>query len=372
METNLIKKEVLSSYIDRSNVSVDFIESKMKDIRLFLDGQKSPTFNQIREIAKIINVPTGLLVLPDAIDTNSRRLEFRTVGSSEVYDMSQELMDTIREMEFKQEFLREEIDNELDFVGRFNISTNHKYLARTIRDMLGVDFSAHRRELSNNSFAFYRERVNNIGVFVFLNGKVKDNTRRPLDLHEFRGFVLSDNKAPLIFINQKDSNAGKLFTLVHELVHVFIGSEEVYGENINTGSFTFSRKEAFANKVAAEVLVPDDEMQNVRPLDIAMVAKKFGVSQYVIARKLLDTNKINDKEYQSIVSDLDSSYSSNSKSKSAEKKGGNYNNNIKFRFDNRFINYVEIALSQNRISYTEALSVVGVRYKGYKILVGQN
>ena len=48
--------------------------------------------------------------------------------------------------------------------------------------------------------------------------------------------------------------------------------------------------------------------------------------------------------------------------------GGNYVNNLKFRMDRNFFNYVENAVNENRLSYTDAFSIVGVGYKGYKIL----
>lgn len=64
-------------------------------------------------------------------------------------------------------------------------------------------------------------------MFVFFNGKIHDNTHRPLDPDEFRGFSLNSSKAPIIFINQTDSQNAQLFTLLHELVHLFIDDEGI-------------------------------------------------------------------------------------------------------------------------------------------------
>ncbi|EAC7024829.1 ImmA/IrrE family metallo-endopeptidase [Listeria monocytogenes] len=362
-----IDASVLSYYIHKSKVSLEQLQGKISDINLYLNGEKMPTFNQISNIAKTLNIPTGLLLIEKKLDTDQHRLSFRTLNSRNMEGMSFELRDTISEMQLKQDFLREEVEHELDFIGKYSIKDDYIEVVNGIRSYLDIPVFFQKKIAQKYIMTYLREKINQLGVFIFFNGKVKDNTHRNLDLNEFRGFVLSDKKAPLIFINQKDTKNGQLFTLVHELVHLFIGEEEIFNiAETKTGSR--DKVETFVNKVTAELLVPMQEFVKHDLFDTEVLSKTFKVSEYVIVRRLLDMNKITKIEYDNQINELEAKYEmiKNIDTKS----GGDYNNNLKFRIDNSFFNYIQNAISQNKITYTEAFNIIGVGYKGYKTLSG--
>ena len=79
-----------------------------------------------------------------------------------------------------------------------------------------------------NAFSFLIEAIEEAGILVMANGVVGNNTSRSLDPDEFRGFVLVDKIAPLVFINSSDWKAAQMFTLAHELAHIFIGSSAAF------------------------------------------------------------------------------------------------------------------------------------------------
>ena len=173
-----VNPETLSYYIERADISLDELRTSVKGIDLFLTGEKQPTFNQISNIAKKLNIPTGLLLINKPIEIKSGRLEFRTLNSSHIDEMSEGLRDTIIEMESKQAFLREYIESTLDFIGSCSINDDILLVASKIRSKLQIDKEFQKNIQKNNILKFLKEKINSLGVFVFFNGIVGDNTHR--------------------------------------------------------------------------------------------------------------------------------------------------------------------------------------------------
>lgn len=364
-----INPNILSYYIEQSTVPMDYLQTKFKDIDAILDGSKKPTFNQLSKISQLINVPTGLLLLSDTVNANKSILKFRTINSDCIEKASSELKDTIVEMKTKQDFLKNEIDYKLKFVGEFSITDDYLRVVNVIRKYLNISTSYQKEAgRDQNALKYFRNKISQMGIFVFFNSSVKNNTHRSLSVNEFRGFVLSDEKAPIIFVNQKDSKSGQLFTLIHELVHLFIDKEEIFSV-VDTGTYSYDRTEAFVNKVTAEILMPIDEIKKLNNYDIDFLAQEFPVSKFVIIRRLRDMKILSNQEYKEEVLRLEKELKNTSPKKGS---GGNYPNNLKFHFDTTFVHYIENAINQNKITYTEAFNIAGVTYKSYKILTGGN
>lgn len=360
--TAKINTEVLKSYIESSNIPLDTIRKSVESIDVILEGSKDPTFKQLVKISKSIRVPIGLLFLDEIIESRDLQVKFRTLESQPVQEFTHELRDTIQEMKEKQEFLRNEIDDECPFIGKLNFKDSPDKILNESLKYLG-------KNIQKNRLKIYRENLSNAGVFIFFNGKVKDNTHRPLDIEEFRGFALSDKKAPLIFINQKDTKTGQLFTLVHEFIHLMLGNDDLLNNNSND-----ERKlEAVINNITGKILVPTHVLRkqynkhDILDTNLTLLSNNCEVSKFVVARRLLDLGYITKKEYSLKISELEAEYKAIQAKKSTS-SGGNYRNNLLFRIDNKFFRYVDGAVKQNKISYTEAIDIVGVKYNGYKIL----
>lgn len=359
-----INYENLKSYVQMSNTPIDAIRGKVKKIDEILVGETNPTFKQLSDIAKIINIPTGLLLLNKKININDNNINFRTINSHTLSEMSPELRDTIAEMQTKQDFLKSEVEIDLDFVGLFSIRNKESEVLEQLISLLGDNCTSDR-------LSKYRKRLNSLGVFVFINGKVKDNTHRNLNLNEFRGFVLTDKKAPIIFINQKDTKTGQLFTLIHEFVHLLLGENELSESNHFNSTDPI---EVFVNKIAGDFLVPKSSIESifdssVDPAEqLEKISRKFEVSKFVITRRLLDLKYINQNEYDSIIQTLNVEFENNQKYKK-KSGGGNYLKNLNYRMDKSFFKYLNNARIENRISYSEAINIAGVGYKGYKHLM---
>lgn len=357
-----INTNTLLYYIEKSNTPIGLLQENIANFDNFLSGEKLPTYNQIEKISKLIKIPVGLLVLDRAVDINTQRLSFRTLESREIVAMSAELRDTIIEMQEKQSFLQNQIDENLNLTNnRIIRTTNHLIIADYIRNKLNIPIN-HLSESKDAPIRYFRDKISSAGVFIFFNGKNRDNTHRPLNPNEFRGFSLNNSKAPIIFVNQKDSRNAQLFTLIHELVHLFIDNEGISNKD-EQSDYSHTGVEALVNRVTAEILVPKLLFERENTLNVEELANRYRVSRYVVARRLLDFGKINKNQYNNIIRLIESEAAPQRRS-----TGGSYRNNIRFRIDKTFFHFVHNAIMQDRISYTEAFRLIGTGYKGFKIL----
>lgn len=86
-----------------------------------------------------------------------------------------------------------------------------------------------------------------------------------------------------------------MFTLAHELAHLWLGASALSNSEAAAGP-GFRREEVWCNAVAAEFLVPLDELRAELQADealdsaLARLARVFKVSTLVVLRRLLDAD----------------------------------------------------------------------------------
>lgn len=349
-------------------------EEMLKNIRLWLAGIKQPTFRQIEALSKKANIPLGYFFLQKPIEEKIEMLEYRTIDSIQLQNPSRELIDTIHQMEAIQDWMREYRKNEAydtnNYVASLKNENNIQHITGVLRNDLGL-----AQDWYNNfndirlAFNYIRQLLTYNGVVVLMNGCVGQNTHRKLNLNEFRAFAMVDEFAPLIFINANDSWSGRLFSLLHEAVHIWLGKNDLF----NSFQSTEKPEEILCNAVAAEILVPTDKFLHYWELSeeqevnekVYNIAKKFCCSKIVVARKALDNDKISQRDYDSIVKQVMEKFWA---SKQGKTSGGDFYKNLASKLDRGLVTALVYSINSGKTSYTEAYRLTATNSKTFSEL----
>lgn len=335
MSVAYINPEVLAWARERAGV---LPEELMKINRKYVDwemGNTRPTFRQAQTLAKKLHVPFGFLYLSEPPKEKPPTVDLRTLNDSHHHEFSLELRDVVADARRKQDWYREYLQeggaDPLEFVGKYKDSDSAVEVANDLTKTLGLSLSDRAGFSKDNFLAYLTEHAEEAGILVLRNGKVGANTHRVLDVDEFRGFSLPDPIAPLVFVNTADFSAAQIFTLVHELAHLWLGAEGVSDQGIAEWN-AHSKIEALCNQVAVEVLVPKEsflqEWNRTRG-NIEERAERltclFKVSSIVIARRALDAELVNHTEFFAYYKALRAIWKNARQSSTG---GGNFHNSL--------------------------------------------
>lgn len=265
-------------------------------------GETKPTFLQAQKWASVAHIPFGFLFLQQPPVEQLPLPDLRTVGGIAPQRPSLELLDTVRDAIRKQdwylEYLQHQEHQPLAFVGRFNSRSKVREVVDDIRRILGVNPDIARLDYDKYSRALI-EAAETAGILVMRSGIALGNTHRKLEVGEFRGFAISNALAPVVFINSSDAPTARLFTLLHELAHIWIGSSGVSDGNTTNGR----DEERFCNAVAGEFLAPEAPFRALWNPDVnweenlAPLATRFHLSKLAIGRRALDLGYISQAHY---------------------------------------------------------------------------
>lgn len=350
-------------------------EKLMENIAQWLNGTKVPTFNQIEDFSRKANIPLGYFFLQTPPVEQLDILEFRTVDSIQLANPSRDLIDTIHEMERIQDWMRD-YRQEMGFdvlpsVGCMkNIQEAETVTNRIRKDLEIQDNWFEKCKDARDAFNYIRRQLEVCGVVVMMNGVVGKNTHRALDVNEFRAFAMVDEWAPLIFINSADSNSAKLFSLLHEIAHIWLGMDDLFNDRYNRTN-GISPVEVLCNAVAGELLVPKHLFLEEWDIssgedvfeDIKELARYFRCGEVVVARKALDCHKIKKETYDRIVQIAIDNY--NRMKENRDSSGGNYYNTMGVRLDGCFVRALCESINMGRTSYTEAYRLTNTSRKTF-------
>lgn len=360
-----VKPELLRWACDRAGLGEDALADRFPRLRVWLTGEAQPTFKQLETFARATHTPFGFFFLQEPPVERVPIPDFRTIGNELIERPTPDLLDTIYMCQQRQDWYRQHArttgEAPLPFVGSARRSDDVVATAATIRDALGFSIEQ-RRHISIWTEALRRfiEQADGLGVLVMVNGVVGSNNRRKLDPGEFRGFALADPLAPLVFINGADTKAAQMFTLAHELAHLWLGESAL--SDAGPVAAPSHEVESWCNRVAAELLAPLADVRaeyrrraNLHE-EVSRLARVFKVSTLVILRRIHDAGGLTREqlwaEYEAELARLLAV---------ARPSGGDFYLTTAARVGKRFARAVVTATWEGRSSFTEAFHLLGFK-----------
>jgi Zn-dependent peptidase ImmA (M78 family) len=238
-------------------------------------------------------------------------------------------------------------------------------VAAQIRQILNFELS---QRADFNSWEDARrqliDRIEDIGVLVVLNGVVGADTHRKLDPKEFRGFALGDPVAPLIFINGADTKAAQIFTMVHELAHIWLGESAL--SDAALAKPTENRSELWCNRVAAEALVPlvdliSDYRGDPSVIELERLSRKYRVSTLVILKRIHDAQFLAWDDYETRYQTELRRVMELLKRQGGSDGGGSFYNTQPLRLSRRFARAVIADTFEGGTPYRDAYHLLGTK-----------
>jgi Zn-dependent peptidase ImmA (M78 family) len=370
----IVKPELLLWARENAGFSLDLAakRAKIREEKLadWESGIQKPTINQLRKLSDVYKIPLAAFYLSEAPRKVRLPQDFRRLHNGIKTALSPNLMLEIRKAENRRLIALDIFDILDESYPILSLSaspsSDAESLALTIRDMLKVTVDE-QLEWKSYPLAFNKWKIalENLGVLVFQAVGV--------DTKEMRGFSISDTPLPVIVANVKDSYSGRIFTIMHELVHILLKRGGICDlEEFEQSIPELRSIEVFSNRIAGEILVPSQIFLKERIIadkvevklwndnEISSLARRYNVSREVILRRLLALGKINNEFYQKKREELLSTYV-----KSAQAGKVIVPPYIKAlsSMGHLYIRLVLSSYNQNRITSSDVSDFLGVKIK---------
>ncbi len=306
-EKAYITPKILTWARESARMPLDIAASKIdKSIEILEEwesGVSQPTIKQAEKLAKIYKRPFALFFLPEIPKDFHPLQDFRKSNSIKLTTGS---IFIIREIQQKQawlsDVLQENGEEKLPFIGKYTINDSPEKVAKDILSTLNINTSSYTE---TNPIKEWVNKAELNGIYVSRTSFI--HSRLTLDKNEVQGFAIADPYAPFVFVNSKDWAAPQLFTLIHEIAHLWISetgiSNEIEFEQTNSKTHPV---EIFSNEVAANILMPKELIFNLdsRTFDnskeVFSTAKLLGVSSFALLYRAFNLSIIDVNKYKTL------------------------------------------------------------------------
>jgi len=342
---------------------------KAGKIRDWERGEAMPTLRQAEKLAELLKVPLPFLYLKSPPSVELPLPDRRTIALREHPAPSSDFVDTANAVKRKQDWYRDYRTSqslpELDFVASCRVEDSPLTVAAKLGEGLRLPADHYRPAKSWTDHLSRLARAAEMAeVLVFSSGIVGNNTRRTLDVSEFRGMAFSDKIAPAVFINARDSVSAQVFTLAHELAHLWIGESAATDADVaDEDMASSSETERFCDRVATEFLVPADyfrgDWESIADPDEALqrLPQLYRVSSIMVLRRAHEMGFVSRTFF------FDRLREERNRTRVTEKgrKGGSFYNNFTSRNGRRLVGSIFESVSEGRTLYREAAAILEIK-----------
>jgi len=362
--------------IPRNNLATA-VGITQESLLLWESGTGYPSFGRAQELASILKVPFGYFFLSKPPAQTPSIPDLRTVNGERRLlsaDFSDLLNDVLVKHDWYLDYIKQLGARPLRFVGKYSVSTPISQVVTEVSSVFGPEKLCHSASSLSEYLRLLTERAEALKILVMRGGVVRGNPHRSLSVTEFRGFAISDPLAPLIFINSKDAQAAQIFTLAHELIHVWIGQSGISDLDASSTSNDVPQViiEQFCNRAAAEFLVPSDDFVSLWQRTSGdlesradYLARRFKVSVPMILRRILEHGEISRQAFFVLLkAHQDKIMEAERRRQQFEEEsssGGNFYNTFFARNSRRFSRAITSAVQSGALSRLEAARMLGVR-----------
>lgn len=348
------------------------------------DGETEPTRSLLTRMAKQYRRPLLTFYMTAPPRKGDRGQDFRTLPEDHS-DADEALLDAlIRDVEARQGMVRAMLEDEEDtehlpFVGSLRMSEGVSAVLSSIQETIQFDIAEFRAQASaHDAFAVLRDRVEAAGIYVLLIGNL-GSWHTKIDLETFRGFALADDIAPFVIINDQDAHSAWSFTLLHELVHIWLGQTGVSGGRAEISI------EKFCNDVASEFLLPSSDIEQLgvdNGTDFESAQRRIGefardrnLSASMVAYKLFRMNILNRERWQRLSQTFRQMWiarrdAERIRAREQESRGPTYYVVRRHRIGRALLEFVGSMMRAGAITTSKAGKVLGVKAGNVENLLG--
>ncbi|WP_420320904.1 ImmA/IrrE family metallo-endopeptidase [Flagellimonas sp.] len=309
VEKAFITSEILKWARESAKITVEDAAKKVsvspERYLTWEEGKDFPTIRQAKVLAKSFRRAFSLFFLPEVPKDFQPLQDYRRDDAKELDTAS---LFIIRDIQEKQgwisELFEETGETELPFVGKFTMNDNPEDVAKDILKTLNINPSNYQKK----PIYEWIEKTEKAGIFISRTSNI--HSRLTLDKDLIKGFAIADKFAPFIFVNSKDWDAPQLFTLVHELAHIWIAksgiSNEIDIDFTDKPKSKFHPVELFCNQVAANALMPREIIAHLgaETLEshtrIFKQAKELGISSFALLVRALNLELLTTSKYREL------------------------------------------------------------------------
>jgi len=335
------------------------------------EGLDTPSYAQLKGIASAYKRPLFTFFLPEPPTKMVTMADYRTLGNRtspkdtpEFSALRRRLIILHHEL---RELLREAGSQKLPFIGSMSEDASVKEFAESIRSVLNAKIEEQAGTGDEKTLLKYlRTSAEDAGIFVIYAGNLGSHHSK-ISAEEFRGIAIADELAPMVVVNPNDVDVAKVFTLVHELAHLWLGSKAISSFNALAQKSADSHREKLCNRVAAEFLVPESDLRDkweVSECDIEQgvknLGKHFHVSEAVIARRLLDLDCIGSDDYGNLLAIYQARWKNIKDKQSEQDSAPSPAVMDKYRLGEKTIHTIIGAANEGRIGLQDAARLMNI------------